>query len=227
MMQDFSKQEKKQVDLDKKYPALAEILCDWCLLRHIILKQKKHCENNPTDIKQIRTMYYSFTDPYHYGFTVEKFIQYINYCLMKLIWYDKYPSVLNIYDMIYKFGNDCPDNYWFTNLEDRISEINLKLSESFFKHFDFENDKISFSYMKIEEYCRDIIEKGKIKYGYNRNEMINTVFFKSYITGNYSLSIDLDSIDVKLNGKYYNKYVYSSVKTYFDKTLYVEKGFSY
>ena len=86
MMQDFSKQEKKQVDLDKKYPTLAEILCDWCLLRHIILKQKKHCENNPTDIKQIRTMYYSFTDPYHYGFTVEKFIQYINYCLMKLIW---------------------------------------------------------------------------------------------------------------------------------------------
>lgn len=227
MMTDLSKQKKTQVDLDEKYPALADILCDWCLLRHIILKQKIHCQTYPYDVKTIRSLYYNFTDPYHYGFTVEKYISYVNYCLMKLMFYDKYPSVLNIYDTIYKIGNDCPNELWFTNLENRISEINMKLTESFYRHFNFKTGRISFSFLDIETYCRDVIEKGKIKYGFDRNEMINTIFFKSYITGNYDLSIDLDSIDVKLNGKYYNKYVYSSVRDYFNKSLYIENGVRY
>ena len=208
---------KVQVDLDEKYPRLADILCDWCLMRHIILRQKEHCKYYKNDIKLIRNMYYSYLDPYYYGFTVDKWVRYIDYCLTHIIWTDKKAYTKNIYSAIYNYGYAGDDNIWFKQLEERIREINEKLTETFIRHFNFETGEVSFSNYDINTFCNNIITEAEIKYSYNRKLLVETPFFKTYLTGNYSLSIDLDSIDIKLNGRYYNKYVYSSVQELYNK----------
>lgn len=210
---------EKIVDLDEKYPRLADILCDWCLLRHIIFKQEEHCKMYPTDIKLIRDMYYSFSDPYYTGFTVEKYIRYVNFCLSKIIWYDKQSPTRNIHDAIFKYGYSGMDPVWFKQLEEKIREINFKLTETFIRHYNFDTGEISFSNIPIDPYCDAVIKTAERNFDYHREDLLQTSFFKTYLTGNYNyLSIDLDSIDIKLNGRYYNKYVYSSVQEIYQKS---------
>ena len=205
------------VDVDSpRYQYLKQGLCDYCLLRQIIRKQYEHCERYPNDIKTIRYMYGDYPE-YGYGSTeVQRFIMYVEHFLNALIWYPVTKrDITALHRIIYSYGNDSADQYYFKNIKERFDAINSEIIHSLNIYYNFENDKITYSNYKIPEYFEHAIKKALEYSRFNRDKFMNSRLFKSFKSGNYNLSVALDTYDIKMNQDFWDKYTLEDVNEIF------------
>lgn len=207
------------VNVDEaKYRYLKQGLCDYCLLRQIIKKQYEHCKMYPNDIKTIRYLYGDYPE-YGYGSKeVERFIRYVEHFLNALMWHPTTKrDITNLHNIIYSYGNDSADAYYFDRIIERFNAINSEIIRTLNIYYNFENDKITFSNYSIPKYFEQAINKGIVKSRFNRDKFMETRLFKAHQTGQYSLAYALDTYDIKMNQDFWDKYTIEDVALLFSK----------